>query len=125
MAEKPVISLVDTEFPPLPIPQHLRHPKPCTEENEVKSIPGYEWRGHSAKVKGKVTQVDARKVSIVDQQVTELENYSQRWNLCLYGVPENKEQDIRTEVIQICQAILPEDKAKLPDVIDTVHRLSQ
>lgn len=50
---------------------------------------------------------------------------TQRWNLRLYGVPESKEQDVRTEMINICQAILPEFKTKFPDVIDTVHCLGQ
>ena len=45
-------------------------------------------------------------MSLVDQRLTHL-------------VPENKEQDVRTEVIHICQAILPEYKVR--DVIDTVQ----
>ena len=30
---------------------------------------------------------------------------------------------MRQEIIKVCRAILPEEKAKLTDVIDTVHRL--
>ncbi|KAJ8002348.1 hypothetical protein DPEC_G00178940 [Dallia pectoralis] len=82
-------------------------------------------------VKDKLTHIDDRvkvaekKASQMEQRITELENYSRRWNLRLYGVAENKEQNVRQEVIHICQTILPEHKAKLPDVIDSVHRLGQ
>ena len=60
-------------------------------------------------VKGKVTHIDDRvnvaekKVSLLEQRMTELENYSQRWNLWLYDMAENKDR----------QSILPEHKAKL------------
>jgi len=83
-------------------------------------------------VKGKVTHIDDRvnmaekKTILLEQRITELENYSRRWNLRLYGMAENvADQNIRQEVIHICQSILPEHKAKLPDVIDSVHRLGQ
>lgn len=84
-----------------------------------------------SEVKGKVTHIDNRvsvaekKTSLLEQRVTELENYSRRWNLRLFGVAENKDQNVRQEVIHICQSILPEHKDKLPDVIDSVHRLGQ
>lgn len=61
----------------------------------------------------------------VEQSLTELENYSRQWNLQLYIVPEGKDQNVRQEVIQICQVVLPEHKARFSDVIDIVHRLSQ
>ncbi|CAL8281694.1 unnamed protein product [Merluccius merluccius] len=54
-----------------------------------------------------------------------MENYLRRWNLRLYGMTENKDQNVCQEVIRICQSILPEHKARLPDVIDSVHRLGQ
>ena len=32
-------------------------------------------------------------------------------------------ENVRPETIKLCQTILPEDKSKLADVVDTVHRL--
>ena len=58
-----------------------------------------------------------------EKRLAHLESYSRRWNLKLYGLEEKEKQDVRKEVIQVCQALLPEAKDKLPDVVDTVHRL--
>ena len=140
MADKPVISLVDSEFPPLPITLTSLPSKPpapkkmksnrsldmndgdivqkisnvlntrldSLEKNMEKLISDNTLKIEGLKqtvdftcaeireVKGKLTQVDARacetekKMSLVDQRVTDLENYPRRWNLRLYGVPENK-----------------------------------
>ncbi|KAK7929432.1 hypothetical protein WMY93_005827 [Mugilogobius chulae] len=52
-----------------------------------------------------------------------LESYSRRWNLKLHGLEENEQQDVRRVVTQLFQDLLPEARNKLPDVVDTVHRL--
>ncbi|KAG1934307.1 hypothetical protein F2P79_019917 [Pimephales promelas] len=57
-------------------------------------------------------------------RVTELENYSRRWNLKLFGIPESI-VDVKIESIQICQAILPQDQNKVAEAIDIVHRLGK
>lgn len=69
--------------------------------------------------------MEACKVSsdTTEKRISHLESYSRRWNLKRYGLEEKDKQDVRQEIIQVCQALLPEAKAKLPDVIDTVHRL--
>lgn len=41
----------------------------------------------------------------------------------LQGVPEVEMQYVRQETTRICQAILLEERTKLPEVIDIVHRL--
>ncbi|ROL45920.1 hypothetical protein DPX16_11615 [Anabarilius grahami] len=61
--------------------------------------------------------------NMLENHIRELEGYHRSWNLKLYGVPEKADQNVRAEVIHICQEVLPEGKIKLPDVIDTVHRL--
>lgn len=82
-------------------------------------------------IRGKVRHVEDRicaaekKTCLWEQRLVDIENYSRRWNLRLHGVAESKDQDVRREVIQICQSVLPEHKTKFPDVIDTVHRLGQ
>lgn len=71
------------------------------------------------------SRIEACKVNTdkTEQRVSQLETYSRRWNLKLYGLEENDQQDLRQEIIQICQGLLPEAKTKLPDAIDVVHRL--
>ncbi len=67
---------------------------------------------------------EKKRTGVLETQITDLERYSRRWNLRLNGIPETVEnQQVWLEVIKICQAILPEDKKRLPEVIDTVHRL--
>lgn len=175
MADVPVISIGDTDFPPFPITPSTTPSKPpapkrlkpqrsgdldsdgivqrisvifntridSLEKSVEKMISNNTLKIEGLKktvdfacaeireVKGKVTHIDdrvnaaERKTSLLEQRITELENYSRRWNLRLYGMAENKDQNVRQEVIHICQSILPELKAKLPDVIDSVHRLGQ
>lgn len=175
MADVPVISLQDSDFPPLPITPSTTPFKPPAPKkmkpqrsvdtdsegivqrisvifntridsleksvekmisNNTLKIEGLKKTvdfacAEISEVKGKVTHIDNRvsvaekKTSLLEQRVTELENYSRRWNLRLFGVAENKDQNVRQEVIHICQSILPEHKDKLPDVIDSVHRLGQ
>lgn len=62
-------------------------------------------------------------VDQIENRVYELEAYSRRWNLKLYGVRETEAEDVRREVIKICQALLPEEKSRLVDGIEAVHRL--
>ncbi|KAL0196703.1 hypothetical protein M9458_005243, partial [Cirrhinus mrigala] len=54
-----------------------------------------------------------------------LEGYSRRWNLRIQGLQEKNGEDIRSEVIKICQCLLPQHKDKLPDVVDVAHRLGR
>lgn len=56
-------------------------------------------------------------------RVSDLERYGRRWNLKLYGIPEAARENVLDEVIRICQEVLPQEKEKLPDVIDVAHRL--
>jgi len=66
---------------------------------------------------------EEKRVDACQQRVSELERYSRRWNLRLYGVEETEKENIRRKAIEICQAVLPEEKNRLADTIDTVHRL--
>lgn len=54
-------------------------------------------------------------------RVSELERYSQWWNLRLHGLKETTEEDGRAQVVSVCLAILSEEKTKLPDFIDVAH----
>lgn len=81
-------------------------------------------------VKTKVSQVESsllkesNRIGALESRITELERYSRRWNLKLHGMSENiDDKNVRREVVGICQKLLPEHTDRLPDVIDTVHRV--
>lgn len=86
----------------------------CAEINDMKD-----------RVANMETQVEKCQTNAEAQErrISHLESYSRRWNLKLYGLAEKEKQDVQQEVIQVCQSVLPEAKDKLPDVVDTVHRL--
>ncbi|KAK7880687.1 hypothetical protein WMY93_032685 [Mugilogobius chulae] len=72
------------------------------------------------------TNKDGATILQLQERLVESERYSRRWNLKLYGVPESvAKEDVKKETIRICQSVFPEGKQKLPDVIDTVHRLGK
>ncbi len=80
-------------------------------------------------MKGKVSMPEKRasheerRVNDCQQRFSELERYSRQWNLRLYGLEESEKEDVRRKTIEICQDVLPEQKTKLVDDIDTVHCL--
>lgn len=57
--------------------------------------------------------------------VSDLERYGRRWNLRLYGVSEAEKENVRAEVISVCQEVLPSEREKLPDAIDVAHRVGK
>lgn len=58
-------------------------------------------------------------------RVSDLESYGRRWNLRLQGLPEVEKEDVRAEVISVCQQVLPSEKERLPDAIDIAHRVGK
>ncbi len=80
-------------------------------------------------MKGKVSMLEKRvireegRMDICQQRISELERYSRRWSLRLYVVEESKKEDVWRKAIGICQAVLPVQKNRLANSIDTVHCL--
>lgn len=60
-----------------------------------------------------------------EQRLANLETYTRRWNLRIHGIPEKDKENVRQEIIDVCQQILPQFKEKFPDVIDVAHRLGR
>ncbi|KAL0171019.1 hypothetical protein M9458_035615, partial [Cirrhinus mrigala] len=67
-----------------------------------------------------VDQVE-QPISQMQRRMDDLETYMRRRNLKLIGIPEVADENIRLEVIRICQAVLPSEKEKLPKVTSVVH----
>ncbi|XP_042626661.1 uncharacterized protein si:ch211-196c10.15 [Cyprinus carpio] len=64
-----------------------------------------------------------RPVAQMQRRMDDMETYLRRRNLRIAGIPESAHEDIRLEVVKICQNALHSAKDKLLDVIDVVHRL--
>lgn len=79
----------------------------------------------------RVDNVDTRlkkeelKSSKLQTRVSDLESYSRRWNLKLYGIRESQNENVKDKVMELCQTILPEGKTKAAEAIDVVHRLGK
>lgn len=56
-------------------------------------------------------------------RVSEMETYSRRWNLKVYGVAENSGENVKEKVTELCRSILPDDK--LTPAIDVAHRIGK
>lgn len=70
-------------------------------------------------------QLGEQRIETCETRLTDMERYSRRWNLRLRGVPEKQKENIRDEVIRICEQTYPEGKGNLSFAIDTVHRLGK
>ncbi|ROL41603.1 hypothetical protein DPX16_22946 [Anabarilius grahami] len=57
------------------------------------------------------------------ERVREQERYRMRWCLRIKGIEEEKDEDIRSHVIQLLSKIAPEMNAKMDEAVDIVHRL--
>lgn len=88
----------------------------CTELKNVKE--------RVSKLERRVDAVD-EPVKLTQRKLDELDTYFRRWNLKLYGLPEEANEQVRQEAVKICQAVLPEEKVKLGEAIDVVHRLGK
>lgn len=71
-----------------------------------------------------VDQVE-QPISQMQRRMDDLETYMRRRNPKLIGILEVAEENICPEVIRICQALLPSEKEKLPEVVDVVLPLGK
>lgn len=77
-----------------------------------------------AKLEQRVDMVE-QPIRFMHKRMDELESYTRRWNLKLMRVPKSAQENVRPEVLKICQVLLPSMKYKFVDAIDTVHRLGK
>ena len=73
---------------------------------------------------GKVRN-NEEKLQALESRVLELSRYKRRWNLRLNNLAETEGEDVRGQVIDICQSMAPDHRQKFPEVIDSVHRLGK
>lgn len=83
-----------------------------------------EMENKMCKMEGRMLALE-KPVKMLEQRMDEMESYSRRWNLRLYGVSEGKDENVRLQAIKICKAVLPEDSGRLSETIDISHRLGK
>ena len=66
-----------------------------------------------------------QKLSEVEMRLNEAERYQRRWNLRLHGIPENKQENIKAKVSDICCAVVGENQSMIKEGIDIAHRLGR
>lgn len=64
-------------------------------------------------------------LATMQEKQDEAERYSRRWNLRLLNLPEKPNEDVRKEVLEIINLIVPEERSKLGFMVDTVHRVGR
>lgn len=65
------------------------------------------------------------KIHELEQRLNEADRYHLRWNLRLYGIPEQSEENIKQKVINICASAVPDSSISFKYDIDVVHRLGK
>ena len=73
----------------------------------------------------KVTTDHDKIISELEDKVDDAEHYQRCWNLRLYGLPEQKGEDIKQRMMDICRAIVPELWNLLHLHIDVSHRVGR
>lgn len=66
---------------------------------------------------------DKEKIKTLERKLMQLENYTRRQNLKIYGLEEKQQENVREETVRLCQELLPEARDQLAGVIDIAHRL--
>lgn len=63
--------------------------------------------------------------SELKDKVREQERYRMRWCLQIKGLVENKDENIREQVIEILRKVAPDPELKIEDAVDVVHRMGR
>ncbi|KAK7939191.1 hypothetical protein WMY93_002517 [Mugilogobius chulae] len=71
------------------------------------------------------TEDHSQKLAVMEEKLNELEGYHRRWNLRLYGLPEQEGEDAKRRVIDICRAVIPGAAEGLPYHVDVSHRIGR
>ncbi|KAL0161723.1 hypothetical protein M9458_045448, partial [Cirrhinus mrigala] len=151
MSEEESFTLAEEEFPALPVTpckspaakkmasddtnciKQLINCRSDAIEQKISDLNGKvdavtsELKSVAAKVmclERRVDQVE-QPISQMQRRMDDLETYMRRRNLKLIGIPEVADENIRLEVVRICQAVLPSEKEKCSEVVDVVHRLGK
>lgn len=77
------------------------------------------------RVVNRTCENNSQRLSEVEMRFNEAERYQRRWNLRLHGIPENKQENIKAKVADICCAVVGENQAKIKEDIDIAHRLGR
>jgi len=66
-----------------------------------------------------------KRITGLEDRLNEMERYHRRWNLRLYGLPEQEGEDVKQRVIDICKAVIEDPEEDLRFQIDVSHRIGR
>lgn len=66
------------------------------------------------------------KVTELEQKVNDADRYSRRYNLRVYGVAEEREENVKVKVKEICREAIPgSDGKEIAVAVDVAHRIGR
>lgn len=68
---------------------------------------------------------NVQRLSAVELKINKAERYQRRWNLRLHGIPEDRQENIKAKVADICCEVVGETQAKIKEDIDIAHCLGR
>lgn len=71
----------------------------------------------------KATDNYEQKINALEEKFNAMESYHRRWNLRLYGLPEQEGEDVKRRMMEICRAVIPGAAEHLHFHIDVSHRI--
>lgn len=67
-----------------------------------------------------------KEVTELEQKVNDADRYSRRYNLRVYGVAEEREENVKVKVKEICRAAIPgSDGEEIEAAVDVAHRIGR
>lgn len=67
-----------------------------------------------------------KKVSEMEQKVNDTDRYSRRYNLRIYGMKEEREENVKAKVETICRPVIPgSDGEEVRVAVDVAHRIGR
>lgn len=66
-----------------------------------------------------------KRITGLEDRLNEMERYHRRWNLRLYGLPEQEGEDVKQRVIDICKAVIQNPEEDIRSQVDVCHRIGR
>lgn len=66
-----------------------------------------------------------KRITAAEDKFNDMEGHHRRWNLRLYGLPEQEGEDVKQRMIDICKAVIPDAGEDLHFYINVSHRIGR
>lgn len=71
------------------------------------------------------SDVHQKRITAAEDKINDMERYHRRWNLRLYGLPEQEGEDVKQRMVDVCRAVIPDAGGDLRFHIDVSHRIGR